>query len=68
VSASDVARAAGIPQAHAAYALKQLKLSKRIFQAGDRRFARYAADSKTANEASLKARSTASGPKRKRAK
>jgi len=62
VSASDVARQAGIPQTRAAAALKELKLAKRIFQGGDRRFARYAADHKTAEQASLNARKTAAGP------
>lgn len=62
VSASDVARQAGIPQTRAAAALKELKLAKRIFQGGDRRFARYAGDAKTADQASLNARKTASGP------
>ena len=62
VSASEVARAAGIPQPRAAAALKELKLEKRIFQGGDRRFARYAADAKIAEAASLAARTSASGP------
>jgi Replication protein A C terminal len=62
VSASDVARQAGIPQTRAAAALKELKLAKRIFQGGDRRFARYAGDAKTAETASVNARKTASGP------
>ena len=62
VSASDVARLAGIPQTRAAAALKELKLAKRIFQGGDRRFARYGGDPKTAEQASLSARKTASGP------
>ena len=62
VSASDVARQAGIPQTRAAAALKELKLAKRIFQGGDRRFARYAGDAKTAEQASVNARKTASGP------
>lgn len=62
VSASDVARQAGIPQTRAAAALKELKLAKRIFQGGDRRFARYAGDQKTAEQASLNARKTAAGP------
>jgi hypothetical protein len=62
VSASDVARLAGIAQTRAAAALKELKLAKRIFQGGDRRFARYAGDAKTAEQASLNARKTASGP------
>jgi hypothetical protein len=62
VSASDVARAAHVPQTRAASALKELKLAKRIFQGGDRRFARYAGDAKVAEQASQLARSTASGP------
>jgi len=62
VSASDVAKAAGIPQTRAAAALKELKLQKRIFQGGDRRFARYAGDAKTAEQASAVARKTAKGP------
>ncbi|MEP7122271.1 MAG: hypothetical protein ABJE95_15225 [Byssovorax sp.] len=62
VSASEVARAAGIPQPRAAIALKELKLEKRIFQGGDRRFARYAGDAKVAEAASLAARTSASGP------
>ena len=62
VSASDVARLATIPQTRAAATLKELKLAKRIFQGGDRRFARYAGDAKTAEQASTAARKTAKGP------
>lgn len=62
VSASDVAKSAGIPQTRAAAALKELKLEKRIFQGGDRRFARYAGDAKQAELASVTARKNASGP------
>jgi len=62
MSASEVAKAAGIPQTRAAAALKELKLAKRIFQGGDRRFARYAADAKSAEQASATARKTAKGP------
>ncbi len=62
LSASEVAKASGIPQPRAAAALKELKLEKRIFQGGDRRFARYAGDTKVAEAASLAARTTASGP------
>lgn len=62
VSASEVAKAAGVPQTRAASALKELKLAKRIFQGGDRRFARYAGDAKTAEQASTNARKTAKGP------
>lgn len=62
LSASDVAKAAAIPQTRAASALKELKLAKRIFQGGDRRFARYAGDAKTAEVASATARKNAKGP------
>jgi hypothetical protein len=62
LSASEVAKQAGIPQTRAAAALKELKLAKRIFQGGDRRFARYAGDAKTAEQASIMARKTAAGP------
>ncbi|AKT36617.1 hypothetical protein [Chondromyces crocatus] len=67
LSASEVAKQAGIPQTRAAAALKELKLAKRIFQGGDRRFARYAGDAKTADGASLLARKNAAGPSRKAA-
>lgn len=62
LSASEVAKQAGIPQTRAAAALKELKMEKRIFQGGDRRFARYAGDAKTAELASANARKSASGP------
>ncbi len=62
MSASDVAKSASIPQTRAAAALKELKLAKRIFQGGDRRFARYAGDAKTAEQASQVARKNAKGP------
>lgn len=62
VSASEVAKQAGIPQTRAAAALKELKLTKRIFQGGDRRFARYAGDAKLAEQASANARKNAAGP------
>lgn len=62
LSASDVARLAGIPQTRAAAALKELKLARRIFQGGERRFARYAGDAKAAEQASVAARKTAKGP------
>jgi hypothetical protein len=62
LSASEVARAAGIPQTRAAAALKELKIGKKIYQGGDRRFARYAGDAKTAEQASTHARKTAKGP------
>jgi len=62
VSASDVAKAASLRQSRVAAALKELKIAKRIFQGGDRRFARYAGDQKTADQASVIARKTATGP------
>src|SRR4029078_9021900 len=62
LSASDVAKAAAVPQTRAAAALKELKLQKRIFQGGDRRFARYAGDLKTEEQARATARKTATGP------
>jgi hypothetical protein len=62
LAASDVAKAANIPQSRASTALKELKGQRKIFQGGDRRFARYAGDSKTAEQASLNARKHASGP------
>ena len=62
LSSSQVAKASGVPQPRAAAALKELKLAKRIFQGGYRRFARYAGDAKAATAASQHARTTASGP------
>jgi hypothetical protein len=62
MSASDVAKSAGVPQTRAAAALKELKLAKRIFQGGDRRFARYAGEVKVAEQASAIARKNAAGP------
>jgi hypothetical protein len=66
LSASEVAKQAGIPQTRAAAALKELKLAKRIFQGGDRRFARYAGEAKTAEQASITARKNAAGPATKK--
>ncbi|MBI4705078.1 MAG: hypothetical protein HY744_28560 [Deltaproteobacteria bacterium] len=63
VSASEIARATRVAQTRVASALRELKSARRIFQGGDRRFARYAADAKTAQYASLTARKTASGPR-----
>lgn len=62
VSASEVAKSAGVPQSRASSALKELKLAKRIFQGGDRRFARYAGTASGAQAASDGARRNASGP------
>ena len=62
MSASEVAKSAGVPQSRASSALKELKLAKRIFQGGDRRFARYAGTASGAQAASDGARRNASGP------
>ncbi len=62
VSASEVAKSAGVPQSRASSALKELKLAKRVFQGGDRRFARYAGSAGAAQAASDGARRNASGP------
>ena len=68
LSASEIAKAAGVPQTRVTSALKELKLAKRIFQGGDRRFARYAGDSRAAESASVAARQNASGPLVKKGK
>jgi hypothetical protein len=64
MSASQIADKTKLPQSRVAAAVRELKASKRIFQGGDRRFARYAGDRDTANKASLHARANAAGPKR----
>ncbi len=64
LSASEVAEKVKVVQTRVATALRELKKSKRIYQGGDRRFARYAGDSKTAKQASEKARQNAPGPQR----
>jgi ribosomal protein S25 len=66
LSASEIAKKTKIPQTRVAAAVRELKLGKRIFQGGDRRFARYASDARTAQQASLNARTHAAGPKRGR--
>lgn len=66
LSSSEVAKKLGVPQTRAAAALRELKGKRRIFQGGDRRFARYAGDAKTAKAASTRARKNASGPKNRR--
>lgn len=57
LSASQVAAKVKAPQPRVAAALRELKTAKRIHQGGERRFARYAGDAKTAKNASLAARS-----------
>ena len=65
MSASEIANKTKIPQNRVASALRELKGAKRIFQGGDRRFARYAGDARSAEKASLRARKNASGPKKR---
>jgi hypothetical protein len=66
LAASEIARAVGVEQNRVATVLKELKHEGRIFQGGDRRFARYAASQDAADLASITARNTASGPALKR--
>lgn len=56
LSASQVATKTRIAQTRVSAALRELKQAKRIYQGGERRFARYAGDLKTANKASNAAR------------
>ena len=56
LSTRDLAKALGRPQLAIAAAVRELKAAKRIYQGGDKRFARYAGDAKTAKQASLTAR------------
>jgi hypothetical protein len=66
LSASEIVSRTKLPKARVQAAVRELKHSKRIFQGGDRRFARYAGDAKTAKQASLNARKSAAGPRRKK--
>jgi hypothetical protein len=68
LSASEIAKRTSIPQTRVAAAVRELKLGRRIFQGGDRRFARYAGDARTAQQASMHARTNAAGPDRKKKK
>jgi DNA-binding transcriptional regulator GbsR (MarR family) len=65
LSASEIAKKTKLPQSRVASAVRELKAAKRIFQGGDRRFARYAGDPKTALRASTNARKNAAGPRKK---
>ena len=56
VGLADVATAVGVSKDQAKSALKQLKAAGRIAYGGDRKYARYAADAKTALAASKSAR------------
>lgn len=62
LSASEIAKKAKLPQTRVSSLVRDLKAQGRIHQGGDRRFARYAGDAKTAEKASEEARRTASGP------
>lgn len=64
MSASEISEKTKIPQSRVSAHVRVLKGDKRIFQGGDRRFARYAGDQKTAEQASEEARKNASGPRR----
>lgn len=62
LSASEIAKKSKLPQTRVSSLVRDLKAQGRIHQGGDRRFARYAGDAKTAAKASDEARRTASGP------
>ena len=61
VGVRDVVQELRIPKPQAAAALKQLKTEKRIFQGGDRRFARYGGTKEAALQASDAARTSGGG-------
>jgi Replication protein A C terminal len=65
LSASEIAKKTKLPQSRVASLVRELKKAKRIHQGGDRRFARYAGDAKTAQKASITARKNAAGPRRR---
>jgi hypothetical protein len=64
LSASEIASKTGLPKSRVQSAVRELKKARRIFQGGDRRFARYAGNARTAKQASVDARKNASGPVR----
>lgn len=64
LSASEISSRTKIPQSRVSAHVRALKGDKRIFQGGDRRFARYAGDQKSAEQASMDARQNAAGPRR----
>jgi hypothetical protein len=53
---SEIAHAVDTVRWRAQAALRKLKASRRVFQGGDRRFARYAGDAATARAASVRVR------------
>jgi Replication protein A C terminal len=66
MSASQIASKTKLPQSRVSSLVRELKDQKRVHQGGDRRFARYAGDAKTAAKASNDARNNAAGPKKGR--
>jgi hypothetical protein len=56
LSVSQVAKATSLPKLRVASVIRELKGSKRIFQAGERRFARYGKTKQIAQKASSAAR------------
>lgn len=66
MSASQIATKTKLPQSRVSSLVRELKAQGRIHQGGDRRFARYAGDAKTAKKASEDARNNASGPQVKK--
>jgi hypothetical protein len=64
LAVSEIVAQTGLPASRVTSAVRELKGDKRIYQGGDRRFARYAGDPRTAKKASELARTTAKGPQR----
>ena len=63
-SARDIAAKTKLPKSRVSAVVRELKKAKRIYQGGDRRFARYAADAKTAEQASQRARKQVTNPRK----
>lgn len=66
LSASEIVARTKLPKPRVQQAVRELKAAKRIFQGGDRRFARYAGDARTAKQASIEARKNVAGPRKKK--
>lgn len=64
LSSSEIASKTRIATPRVQSVLRELKHARRIFQGGDRRFARYAGDAQTAKQASAAAAQSAAGPRR----
>lgn len=56
VALADIAEAVGAPKVRVALLVRELKTARRIYQGGERRFARYASTAQKAEAASLRAR------------